>query len=45
MPATVATTVVELLTVVLPENPLGPSKPLTGELSGSRSARRVTTGS
>ena len=40
LPAKVATAVVEFLTVVLPENPLRLSKPLTGELSGLRSARR-----
>ena len=35
-----AAAVVEFLTTVLPENPLRLSKPLTGALSGSRSARR-----
>ncbi|MGY1780348.1 type II toxin-antitoxin system RelE family toxin [Geodermatophilus sp. SYSU D01036] len=40
LPAKVATAVVEFLTVVLPENPLRLSKPLTGELTGLRSARR-----
>ena len=32
--------VVEFLTAVLPENPLRLGKPLTGSLSGLRSARR-----
>ncbi len=32
--------VVEFLTAVLPENPLRLSKPLTGAMSGLRSARR-----
>jgi len=36
----VAIAVVEFITVVLPENPLRLSKPLTGQLSGLRSARR-----
>jgi len=40
LPIKVAAAVVEFLTVVLPENPLRLSKPLTGELSGLRSARR-----
>ena len=40
LPATVATAVVEFLTVVLPGNPLRLSKPLTGDLAGLRSARR-----
>jgi mRNA-degrading endonuclease RelE of RelBE toxin-antitoxin system len=40
LPAKVATAVVEFLTVVLPEDPLRLSKPLTGELTGLRSARR-----
>ncbi len=35
-----AAAVVEFLTVVLPENPMRLSKPLTGELTGLRSARR-----
>jgi mRNA-degrading endonuclease RelE of RelBE toxin-antitoxin system len=40
LPGKVATAVVEFLTVVLPENPMRLSKPLTGELTGLRSARR-----
>ncbi len=40
LPAKVAAAVVEFLTLVLPENPLRLSKPLTGELAGLRSARR-----
>ena len=40
LPSKVATAVVEFLTVVLPENPMRLSKPLTGELTGLRSARR-----
>jgi mRNA-degrading endonuclease RelE of RelBE toxin-antitoxin system len=40
LPGKVATAVVEFLTVVLPENPIRLSKPLTGELTGLRSARR-----
>jgi mRNA-degrading endonuclease RelE of RelBE toxin-antitoxin system len=40
LPPKVATAVVEFLTAVLPENPIRLSKPLTGELTGLRSARR-----
>ncbi len=40
LPPKVATAVVEFLTAVLPENPMRLSKPLTGELTGLRSARR-----
>ncbi len=40
LPAKVAAAVVEFLTLVLPDNPLQLSKPLTGELAGLRSARR-----
>jgi mRNA interferase RelE/StbE len=40
LPAKVAAAVVEFLTGVLLENPLRLSKPLTGELTGLRSARR-----
>lgn len=40
LPDKVAMAVVEFLTAVLPENPLRLSKPLTGALSGLRSARR-----
>jgi mRNA interferase RelE/StbE len=40
LPDKIATAVVEFLTAVLPENPLRLSKPLTGALSGLRSARR-----
>ncbi|MBM7808329.1 mRNA-degrading endonuclease RelE of RelBE toxin-antitoxin system [Geodermatophilus bullaregiensis] len=40
LPAKVAAAVVEFLTLVLPDNPLRLSKPLTGELAGLRSARR-----
>jgi mRNA interferase RelE/StbE len=40
LPAKVAIAVVEFITAVLPENPLRLSKPLTGELTGLRSARR-----
>ena len=40
LPAKVATAVVEFITVVLPGNPLRLSKPLVGELTGLRSARR-----
>ena len=40
LPAKVAAAVVEFLTVVLPENPLRLSKPLAGELTGLRGARR-----
>ena len=40
LPPTLAAAVVEFLTTVLPENPLRLSKPLTGALSGLRSARR-----
>ncbi len=40
LPTKVAVAVVEFLTVVLPENPMRLSKPLTGELTGLRSARR-----
>jgi len=40
LPGKVAAAVVEYLTVVLPENPMRLSKPLTGELAGLRSARR-----
>ena len=40
LPPKAAAAVMEFLTTVLPENPLRPSEPLTGALSGSRSARR-----
>ena len=40
LPTTVATAIVEFLTTVLPEHPLRLSRPLTGALSGLRSARR-----
>jgi mRNA interferase RelE/StbE len=40
LPDEVATAVVEFVTVVLPRNPLRLSNPLTGALSGLRSARR-----
>ncbi len=40
LPGKVAAAIVEFVTVVLPGNPLRLSKPLTGELSGLRSARR-----
>ena len=40
LPTKVATAIVEFLTSVLPENPLRLSRPLTGALSGLRSARR-----
>jgi mRNA-degrading endonuclease RelE of RelBE toxin-antitoxin system len=40
LPDKIATAVVEFVTAVLPENPLRLSKPLTGALSGLRSARR-----
>jgi mRNA interferase RelE/StbE len=40
LPAKVAVAVVEFMTAVLPENPLRLSKPLTGQLTGLRSARR-----
>ncbi len=40
LPPEVATAVVGFLTVVLPENSVRLSKPLTGELAGLRSARR-----
>ena len=40
LPIKVAAAVVEFLTVVLPENPLRLSKPLAGELTGLRGARR-----
>ncbi len=40
LPPKVATAVVEFLTAVLPENPERMSKPLVGELTGLRSARR-----
>ncbi len=40
LPDKMAMAVVEFVTVVLPRNPLRLSKPLTGTLSGLRSARR-----
>ncbi|MDK3258515.1 type II toxin-antitoxin system RelE family toxin [Blastococcus capsensis] len=40
LPAKVAIAIVEFITAVLPENPLRLSKPLTGQLTGLRSARR-----
>ncbi|TQN42177.1 mRNA-degrading endonuclease RelE of RelBE toxin-antitoxin system [Blastococcus colisei] len=40
LPDKAASAVVEFITAVLPENPLRLSKPLTGELTGLRSARR-----
>ena len=40
LPPKVAAAVVEFLTLVLPENPLRLSKPLAGDLTGLRSARR-----
>ncbi|RFU21134.1 type II toxin-antitoxin system RelE family toxin [Geodermatophilus marinus] len=40
LPTRSAVAVVEFLTTVLPENPLGLSKPLAGDFAGLRSARR-----
>ena len=40
LPGKIAMAVVEFVTAVLPQNPLRLSKPLTGPLSGLRSARR-----
>ncbi len=40
LPGRLAAAVVEFLTVVLSENPMRLSEPLTGELTGLRSARR-----
>ncbi|TFV62260.1 type II toxin-antitoxin system RelE/ParE family toxin [Geodermatophilus sp. DF01-2] len=40
LPDNIAMAIVEFVTLVLPENPLRLSKPLTGALSGLRSARR-----
>jgi mRNA interferase RelE/StbE len=40
LPAKVASAVVEFLTVVLPDNPLRLSKPLTEDLAGLHSAGR-----
>ncbi len=40
LPDKIAVAVVEFVTVVLPQNPLRLSKPLTGILAGLRSARR-----
>ncbi len=40
LPDKIAMAVVEFVTAVLPQNPLRLSKPLTGPLSGLRSARR-----
>jgi mRNA-degrading endonuclease RelE of RelBE toxin-antitoxin system len=40
LPDKVASAIVEFVTAVLPENPLRLSKPLTGKLTGLRSARR-----
>jgi mRNA-degrading endonuclease RelE of RelBE toxin-antitoxin system len=40
LPPRIAPAVVEFLTAVLPETPLRLSKPLTGEFTGLRSARR-----
>ena len=40
LPVKVAMAVVEFITVVLPDNPLRLSKPLTGEFVELRSARR-----
>ena len=40
LPEKAAVAVIEFITAVLPENPLRLSKPLTGDLTGLRSARR-----
>lgn len=40
LPEKVGLAIVEFMTAVLPENPLRLSKPLVGELTGLRSARR-----
>lgn len=40
LPERIALAIVEFITVVLPENPLRLTKPLTGGLEGLRSARR-----
>ncbi|MHB8262944.1 MAG: type II toxin-antitoxin system RelE family toxin [Acidimicrobiales bacterium] len=40
LPSRVAAAILEFITVVLPDNPLRLSKPLSGNLTGLRSARR-----
>jgi mRNA-degrading endonuclease RelE of RelBE toxin-antitoxin system len=40
LPSRSAVAVVEFVSIVLPQNPLRLSKPLTGEFEGLRSARR-----
>lgn len=40
LPPRIATAIVEFVTAVLPESPERLTKPLTGDLSGYRSARR-----